>query len=320
MKIEFKCFNKLIIQTSIMQVVFICAKKAFVPVYAEFEMAKAVANGKIVERINAGVNHIVIESSTSEVFIISNAQLFIGLREFILACEKVNKSVVIIFDDVDLINFEQNVLPAIPLCDTIIKGDDNDFTKQFNNAFPKIVLCTGPMRGGKSQEVLRLINQCNVLQMKILCLTPKFDERSGAKIKSRNGCETPSVSLEKLADIEENYYADAEVIVIDEAQFFPDLYTFVKRCKADGKSVFISGLDGDYNRKAFGEVLNCVPLCDKVTKFHALCMVKNDGTPALFSMLVADPALLKDGNKLAGDSQFLSVSREEYLNNANSHN
>ena len=317
MKIEFKCFNKIIIQIKssllpIMSVSFICVKAAFIPVYAQFEMAKAMANDTTVEVIDAASTNSITQST--DVVIISNGQLFVDLRVFILTCESENKSVVVIFDDSDCENFMNNVLPAIPLCDTITKGDDNDFTKQFKKAFPKIVLCTGPMRGGKSQEALRLINQCNVLKMKILCLTPKFDDRSGSFIKSRNGCEVSSISLEKLVNINENDYKQTEVIVIDEAQFFPDLYAFVKRCKNDGKTVFISGLDGDFNRKAFGEVLHCIPLCDKVSKFNALCMIKNDGTPALFSMLVADPALLKEGNKLAGDSQFLSVSRKEYLN------
>ena len=132
-------------------------------------------------------------------------------------------------------------------------------------------------------------------------------------MKSRDGSVAESISLEKLADLDEDVYKITEAFIVDEGQFLPDLYSFVKRCKADGKSVFISGLDGDFNRNPFGEVLNCIPLCDKVTKFNALCMIKNDGTPALFSMLVADPSLLKDGNKLAGDSQFLSVCREEYL-------
>ena len=318
MKIEFKCFNKIIIQIkssllSIMYVSLICANKTFIPVYTQFEMAKAMANDNTVELIDATSTNSITQST--DVVIISNGQLFVNLRDFILTCEKEDKSVVVIFDDSDCENFMKNVLPAIPLCDTITKGGETDFTKQFKKAFPKIMLCTGPMRGGKSQEVLRLRLQLEVLKINGHCLTPKTDHRSGETVSSRSGAVAKSISLETLAELDEEVYKNAEAFIIDEAQFFPDLYSFVKRCKADDKIVFISGLDGDFNRNPFGEVLNCIPLCDKVTKFNALCMIENDGTPAPFSMLVADPALLKKGNQLVGDSDvFFSASRKAYLN------
>lgn len=47
-----------------------------------------------------------------------------------------------------------------------------------------------------------------------------------------------------------------QVIVIDEAQFFPDLQEFC--CKAadeDDKSVIVAGLNGDFRRQRFGQVI-----------------------------------------------------------------
>ncbi len=291
-----------------MEVDFYCVDERSAERYIKFKIAEAIDYGKTVEHITPemiDLNNINIDK---DVYIISNAEHFSDLRNFIIKCETFNKSVIVIYTETDVTLFEKNILPAIPLCDSISKSPTHK-----KNKLPQIVLLTGPMRGGKSQEVLRLINQCTVLKMKILCLTPKIDERSGAKIKSRNGCESPSICLEKLDELDKNVYNESEVIVIDEAQFFPDLYSFVNQCKNDNKTVFISGLDGDFNRKPFGQVLNCIPLCDTISKFRALCMIKNDGTPAIFSMLVADQTLLKEGNKLVGDSQFLSVSREEYI-------
>ncbi|CAL5328663.1 unnamed protein product [Camellia sinensis] len=67
-----------------------------------------------------------------------------------------------------------------------------------------------------------------------------------------------------------NGYVD--VIGIDEAQFFDDLYDFC--CKAadcDGKIVIVVGLDGDYLRRTFGSVLDIIPLADSITKLTARC-------------------------------------------------
>lgn len=47
----------------------------------------------------------------------------------------------------------------------------------------------------------------------------------------------------------QNWFVQVDVIGIDEAQFFDDLYDFC--CKAadrDGKIVVVAGLDGDYKR------------------------------------------------------------------------
>jgi thymidine kinase len=52
--------------------------------------------------------------------------------------------------------------------------------------------------------------------------------------------------------------------------------------------VFVAGLDGDFERKKFGAVLDLIPLCDKVTKLASLCSFCRDGTPAIFSKRLTD--------------------------------
>ncbi|XVF26197.1 hypothetical protein REPUB_Repub13aG0278300 [Reevesia pubescens] len=63
---------------------------------------------------------------------------------------------------------------------------------------------------------------------------------------------------------------ELDVIGIDEAQFFEDLYDFC--CEAadhDGKTVIVAGLDGDYLRRSFGSVLDIIPLADSVMKLNS---------------------------------------------------
>ena len=103
---------------------------------------------------------------------------------------------------------------------------------------------------------------------------------------------------------------ESSVIGIDESQFFDDLVEFVIAVEKLSKIVIIAGLDGDSDRKPFGQILQCIPLCDTVVKLTALDMVKNDGTSAIFSKRIKQI----QGQVLVGDQDsYIAVSRENYL-------
>lgn len=77
---------------------------------------------------------------------------------------------------------------------------------------------------------------------------------------------------------------NSKVLIIDESQFFPDLLEFVLYAvESLSKHVIVVGLDGDANRKPFGQILNLIPLADSITKLKSYCTACADGTAALFS-------------------------------------
>jgi len=77
---------------------------------------------------------------------------------------------------------------------------------------------------------------------------------------------------------------DARVVIIDEGQFFNDLYEFVLWLVEDlQKDVIVVGLDGDADRKPFGKLLELVPLADTITKLKAFCAECKNGKEALFT-------------------------------------
>jgi thymidine kinase len=77
-------------------------------------------------------------------------------------------------------------------------------------------------------------------------------------------------------------YENYDVVLINEGQFFPDLYDVVDvLVNIDGKRVHICGLDGDFKRQKFGGILDLIPLCDAVTKLRSNCT--NCPNKALFS-------------------------------------
>jgi len=80
------------------------------------------------------------------------------------------------------------------------------------------------------------------------------------------------VPCEKLADAAD-LAKQHHVIGIDEGQFFPDIAQYAALWASEGKTVVVAALDGTFQRKPFGNVLELVPVCEKVSKLSAVCMV-----------------------------------------------
>ncbi|KAF2975812.1 hypothetical protein EK904_005888, partial [Melospiza melodia maxima] len=53
---------------------------------------------------------------------------------------------------------------------------------------------------------------------------------------------------------------------------FPDIVEFCEKMANTGKTVIVAALDGTFQRKAFGSILNLVPLAESVVKLNAVCM------------------------------------------------
>jgi thymidine kinase len=49
------------------------------------------------------------------------------------------------------------------------------------------------------------------------------------------------------------------------------------------KSVYICGLDGDFKRQKFGQILDLIPYCNRVEKLNSLCAICKNGKPGIFS-------------------------------------
>jgi thymidine kinase len=155
-----------------------------------------------------------------------------------------------------------------------------------------LTLILGPMFAGKSSAILSRVKRAKVLGWKTMVITCDIDKRydvSGAKVMTHDltGIEAIGVNvLEGISWTKE--YLHARLIVIEEAQFFPDLYNFVvEAVDKHGKDVVVVGLDGDSDRKPFGQILNLVPLADEIMRLTSLCKRCGDGTAAIFTALVS---------------------------------
>jgi thymidine kinase len=136
----------------------------------------------------------------------------------------------------------------------------------------------GPMFSGKTTHLMSLFNYYGGI---ILDHT-KDETRINKKdtFKSHNNIEMECYKVNKLKSFMTEVGTNERNIFINEAQFFDDLYEFVLEYEND-KNIYIFGLDGDFNRKPFGQILNVIPLADYVKKFKGMCKIcSND---SLFS-------------------------------------
>jgi thymidine kinase len=94
---------------------------------------------------------------------------------------------------------------------------------------------------------------------------------------------------------------NSDVLLINEGQFFPDLYDVVYDMLKNKKIVYVCGLDGDFERKKFGQILDLIPICDNIIKLSSLCSICKNGTPGIFSM------------RITNDKQQTVIGSENYL-------
>jgi thymidine kinase len=117
----------------------------------------------------------------------------------------------------------------------------------------------------------------------------------------------PDVVLSRLDDSVK--LINADVILINEGQFFEDLLPAVEHMLQHNKKIYISGLDGDFERKKFGQILDLIPLCDKVTKMTSLCGLCKDGTAGIFSKRITS----EKEQTVVGSDNYIPVCRSCYM-------
>ena len=183
-----------------------------------------------------------------------------------------------------------------------------------NKMSGSIDIIMGCMFSGKSTELIRLANRYWVLDMNVLAVNHCLDNRyHESAVATHSDIKMDCLSIKDLSEIKEKFhekYEECQVLIIEEAQFFPGLYDFVlNACEKDNKHVLVVGLDGDSNRKEFGEILKLIPVCDSVRKLYGLCVRCKDGTKACFTKRLVE----NDSQIFIGTSEFEAVCRKHYL-------
>ena len=192
-------------------------------------------------------------------------------------------------------------------------------------------LFLGPMYSGKTSKLLEIYKQCSFCNIPVAVINHCADTRyHESMLSTHDKVMIPCIQTKKLSDIWNNIDINqtftnnaskhiklrtAEVILINEGQFFEDLYSCVNDMLCEKKKVYVAGLDGDFERNRFGQILDLIPICDSVTKFKSLCSICKNGVPGIFSL-----RLTKEKQQtLIGSDNYIPVCRNCYESNQQVH-
>jgi len=163
------------------------------------------------------------------------------------------------------------------------------------------------MFSGKSTELLRRIRRYTIAKRSCIVLKYHNDTRYEVeKVSTHDKIvwnAVPCAVLEKVKDIALQH----DVIGIDEGQFFPDVVSFCEQMANMGKVVIVAALDGTFQRKPFGSILDLVPIAEDVTKLTAVCVLCQG--EASFTKRLGDETEIE---LIGGEDKYIAVCRTCY--------
>ena len=189
----------------------------------------------------------------------------------------------------------------------------------YNNPSAYLEIILGPMYSGKTSRLVEIYKQCKFCDIPVVVINHSIDTRYDSGeiedvLSTHDKVKIPCIKTNNLLDL----YADnsslndvvylSDVILINEGQFFSDLVAFVECMLTENKKIYVCGLDGDFKRNKFGQILDLIPLCDKVTKLTSLCNICKNGTHAIFSKRVS----LETEQTIVGFNNYIPVCRKCY--------
>ena len=137
-----------------------------------------------------------------------------------------------------------------------------------------IEVITGCMFSGKTEELIRRLVRARIARQRVVVFKPAVDTRYAVEdVVTHSGVRVPCIPVERASEIEARV-GDAEVIGIDEAQFFDATLVGVANRLADGgRRVVVAGLDQDFRGEPFEPIPQLLAVAEYITKNLAVCMV-----------------------------------------------
>jgi thymidine kinase len=181
------------------------------------------------------------------------------------------------------------------------------------NSLSKLTVILGPMKAGKTTNIINIYRRYGVINKKVCIINHSYDiERidKSNHIRTHDKIYLNAITTNSLLALKNNEeYNSSDIIIIDEAHFFNDLYIFIdNELKTTNKQFYVHGLSGDINCNKIGQILDIIPLADDITHFKAYCVKCNDGTLAPFTK--TDENI--PNQVFVGDSIYYPVCRKHY--------
>ena len=172
----------------------------------------------------------------------------------------------------------------------------------------------GCMFSGKTSWLLETYKKFTYCKTSVIVINHSEDTRyHESMLSTHDKLMIPCMQLSTFDEIMNSSEPDildkimsVDIVLINEGQFFEGLVPFVKYLLENCKVVYVCGLDGDFKQERFGEILDLIPICDKVHKFRALCADCKNGTHAIFSYRINSDTQ----QKVIGSDNYLPLCRK----------
>ena len=190
--------------------------------------------------------------------------------------------------------------------------------KRFSVKDPFLYLVMGCMKAEKSTEGVRMVRKFSRYVPCVIVNSAVDTRHDNDIIQTHSGDQMQCIKVLKLEELEARKdFQEAQLVVLDEAQFFPDLVSHVLKFCLE-KSYVVCSLDSDYKQQKFGQVWKLIPYADRIVKKTALCELCADGTEAVCTIRTEPPST-HIHNKISidsvGGSKYMSVCRKHAIEN-----
>lgn len=178
------------------------------------------------------------------------------------------------------------------------------------NSIGYLEICVGPMFAGKTTYLLHLIEKLNKNSIDFLIIKPVIDNRySTSNITSHDNVSYPCINAQYLKDIASTNVK--QHVLIEEGQFFFDLFDTVQLWLSEGKKVYVAGLNGDSEMRPFGDIHKLMSIADNIIYKHAICVC---GDKASFTSRIYSPdsTNCKSQILIGGADKYISTCRKCY--------
>jgi thymidine kinase len=177
----------------------------------------------------------------------------------------------------------------------------------------RLELILGCMFSGKTTELIRVQKKWQGKKQKTLVINFDGDTRYGSadECSTHNSLRVKCIKTNKLNKVDIKLISEANIILINEGQFFDDIVDFCKLwVDKNQKYIVVCGLDGDFDRKPFNNITDLIPLSNTVTKLSGFCDECIKPSDAFFTGRIIDS---NEKIVIGGNDMYKPLCRHHYL-------
>jgi thymidine kinase len=168
-----------------------------------------------------------------------------------------------------------------------------------------LTVVIGPMFSGKTSRIVHFSSKWARRGKCVIVISHSLDDREFLSHNPKLRLDD-DVTVVKTRALREVNIDDFDVVAVDESQFFDDLVETIIEWMSRGRHrILVSGLDGDYQQRPFGEILQLIPRADKVHKLTAHCHHCEKRAP--FTIKISESEKRVD---VGGSDKYRPVCRE----------